>query len=71
MFWFEVQSIMIVDARTMTAQEYLEFERTSELRHEFVDNHVLAMAGSSLKHNEIIYRIRSALTSAVQEKSVK
>ncbi len=60
---------MIVDARTMTREQYLEFEKTSEVRHEFVDNHILAMAGSSLKHNEIIYRIRNILTKAVVAKS--
>ncbi len=60
---------MIADAQAMTKEQYLEFEKNSELRHEFVDNTVLAMAGSSLKHNEIIFRIRSALTKAVQEKN--
>ncbi len=59
---------MITHVKTMTAKEYLEFEKTSEVRHEFVDNTILAMAGSSLKHNEIIYRIRNTLTKAVQEK---
>ncbi len=56
-------------ATTMTVEQYLEFEKTAEIRHEFVDNTVLAMAGSSLKHNEIIFRIRNALTKAVQEKN--
>ncbi len=54
--------------KTMTIEQYLEFEKTSELRHEFMDGQILAMAGSSLKHNEIIFRIRSALTKAAQEK---
>jgi len=37
----------------ITASEYLEGERSSEVRHEFVDGRIYAMAGASLKHNEI------------------
>ena len=45
----------------MTAEEYLEFEAASELRHEFVNGTLHAMAGSSLTHNEIVFNIRIAL----------
>ncbi len=37
----------------ITAAEYLEGERHSEIRHEFVDGRIYAMSGASLKHNEI------------------
>ena len=54
--------------KTLTVAQYLESENRSEIRHEFVDGQLLAMAGSNLKHNEIIFRIRSALTAATREK---
>ncbi len=37
----------------LTAEEYLEGERYSEVRHEFVDGYVYAMAGASDDHNRI------------------
>ncbi len=37
----------------ITAAEYLEGERNSEIRHEFVDGRIYAMSGASLRHNEI------------------
>jgi Uma2 family endonuclease len=37
----------------ITAAEYLEGELRSENRHEFVDGRIYAMAGASLRHNEI------------------
>lgn len=37
----------------VTAAEYLEGERSSEVRHEFVDGRIYAMSGASLRHNEI------------------
>ncbi len=37
----------------VTAAEYLEGELRSEVRHEFVDGRIYAMAGASLRHNEI------------------
>ena len=58
-----------VAAKPMTAGEYLEFEAASELRHEFADGVPLAMAGSTLTHNEIIFNIRIALTQKVREKA--
>lgn len=37
----------------ISEQEYLEFEKNSSVRHELVDGQVLAMAGSSKRHNTI------------------
>jgi Uma2 family endonuclease len=58
----------VLSEKTISIEQYLEFEKTAELRHEFVEGQLFAMAGSNLKHNEIIFRIRSALTKAAQEK---
>ncbi len=58
----------VVSEKSLTVEQYLEFEKTSELRHEFIDGQMLGMAGSSLKHNEIVFQIRNALTQTVREK---
>ena len=36
-----------------TREEYLDFERANEGRHEFLDGEVFAMVGASLKHTFI------------------
>jgi len=45
----------------ITAAEYLEGELRSEIRHEFVDGRVYAMAGASRRHNEICLDLASSL----------
>ncbi len=37
----------------LTFEEYLEFEETSDVRHELVDGHLYAFAGASDRHNLI------------------
>ncbi|MEA1967543.1 MAG: Uma2 family endonuclease, partial [Thermodesulfobacteriota bacterium] len=37
----------------ITPKEYLASERISEVRHEFFDGTIFAMAGASKKHNQI------------------
>lgn len=41
--------------------EYLEFERASEFRHEYVDGRVIEMAGGSRRHSRIIVNATSSL----------
>jgi Uma2 family endonuclease len=52
-------------APAMSREEYLEFERGCETKHEYYDGQVFEMPVASLKHNMIvgnlIYRIRSRL----------
>lgn len=45
----------------MTPDEYLEFERKAELRHEFVDGDVYEMAGESLAHSQICINIAAEM----------
>ncbi len=40
-------------AKRYTAEEYLEFELNSELRHEFMDGEIVPMSGGTPNHNEI------------------
>jgi Uma2 family endonuclease len=40
-------------AKQMSFDEYLEFEKTSEVRHEFADGFVFAMVGASNVHHLI------------------
>jgi Uma2 family endonuclease len=37
----------------MTVSEYLEMERRSEVRHEYLDGEIYAMSGASKRHNRI------------------
>jgi len=46
-----------------TYDQYLAFERDSEMKHEFADGEIYAMAGS-LRHSALASRISAALESA-------
>ncbi|OQX07891.1 MAG: hypothetical protein BWK73_26930, partial [Thiothrix lacustris] len=45
-------------------QDYLEGEKTAEFRHEYVDGHIYALAGTSIRHNDIALNIAFALRAA-------
>ncbi|MBT4836856.1 MAG: Uma2 family endonuclease [Methylococcales bacterium] len=45
--------MILSEKNKMKAEDYLIFERSSELRHEFVDGAIFSMAGASKKHNQI------------------
>ncbi len=45
----------------LTYEEYLEFEESSDVRHELVDGHLYAFAGASDRHNLITVNIIVAL----------
>jgi Uma2 family endonuclease len=52
----------------MTVEEYLEGEKSSEVRHEYVDGHVYAMAGASDDHNRIAGNIFGELHERLRGK---
>ena len=45
----------------MTREEYLAFERTSEIKHEFLRGEVFAMSGASRSHNRVTLNIAASL----------
>jgi Uma2 family endonuclease len=52
--------------QTVTAEEYLNFERNSKRKHEFFDGEIVAMAGASLKHNIISSNLQGELFSQLK-----
>lgn len=44
---------VLANPNRMTFEEYLEFEKRAETKHEFVDGFIFAMAGANNKHNLI------------------
>jgi len=51
----------LTDTKPMSVEEYIEFEERSELRHEFIDNQLISMPGTTDDHNDICFNIKSAL----------
>ncbi len=54
--------VKLIDRR-MTVEEYFELEKKSEIRHEYYDGGIYAMAGSTLNHNRIVGKVRNLLSS--------
>jgi Uma2 family endonuclease len=52
----------------ITVEDYLAGEEISEIKHEYVDGQVYAMAGAKLKHNLIAANISGLLWSALRGK---
>jgi len=52
----------------MTETEYLEFERESDIRHEFVNGDIIAMTGGSWNHTLIIANTNRALGNQLEGK---
>src|SRR5215211_5696074 len=50
--------------RAMSVDEYLRFDESSPMRHEYVGGEVFAMSGVTLRHNRISRNIVVALSSA-------
>lgn len=50
----------------MTEDDYLVFERESEMKHEFLDGEVLAMSGGSRSHNRICVNLIRLLSTQLQ-----
>jgi len=49
----------------VTADEYLEWESRQEIRHEYCDGEVFAMAGGTKNHDKIAFNLRQELEDQV------
>jgi Uma2 family endonuclease len=58
---------VLENAKQMTFEEYLEFEQSSEVRHEFVDGFVFAMAGANNAHNVIAGNIFAGIHASARK----
>lgn len=54
------------ESRQLTVEEYLELEKTSSVKHEFVGGEVHAMTGASGRHNRISGNIFAVLWNAAR-----
>ncbi len=52
--------------KKISVDEYLELEKRSEVRHEFVDGEILAMAGEKRRHNRIAGEIFAQLLATAK-----
>lgn len=57
--------------RRMTPQEYLAFEEQSDERHEYEDGHLYAMAGESMRHEDVVLNVVDALRCTAREKGCR
>ena len=53
----------------MTTEEYLKFERASEIRHEYYDGEIFAMTGAKVNHNRIASNINRFLGNQLADRS--
>jgi Uma2 family endonuclease len=59
----EVAMIAEPNFKYMTPQEYLDWENTQEMKHEYIDGEVLAMTGGTIPHNLISGNLYALLKS--------
>jgi len=52
----------------ITEEEYLEFERNSDIKHEYFDGEIFAMSGASETHNLIVVNVIFSLMSQLKKK---
>jgi len=53
----------------MTTEEYLKFERVSQIRHEYYNGEIFAMTGAKVNHNRIASNINRVLGNQLAGKS--
>ncbi len=55
-------------ATVFTPEDYLNFERRSDARHEFIDGEIFAMAGESLSHSRVCMNLAREVGNALKDK---
>ena len=54
-----------------TYEDYLELEKTSEIKHELYYGEIFSMAGTTLNHNEIVFNTTLSLKKELKKKNKK
>ena len=54
---------------TISIEEYLSGERISDIKHEYIEGQVYAMAGAKLNHNRLVRNMSALLWDALRETS--
>ncbi len=60
--------VALPDRLLMSYDEYLTWESTQEMRHEYCDGEVIAMAGGTRTHNRVAINFLSILNSALADR---
>ncbi len=58
----------LAQRKLLTPEEYLAFERESEIRHEYADGQVYAMAGESPNHSRICVNLAREISNQLKGK---
>lgn len=58
----------VVPKKRISPEEYLEFERASEEKHEYLNGHVFAMSGAKRNHNKIVANLSGLLWQDLKSK---
>lgn len=55
----------------LTVEEYFLLEEKSDIRHEYLDGNIYAMAGGTLNHNELVLNFATLLREAFRKKGCR
>jgi Uma2 family endonuclease len=55
----------------ISPEDYLALEATSQVKHEYVDGEVFAMAGSSDDHSAIVFNVAAVLRGHLRGRSCR
>jgi Uma2 family endonuclease len=60
------EPVVVYGKKKLTIEEYLEYEKNSEGKHEYYQGEVFAMAGAKLAHNRIVVRLTGLLSQRLK-----
>jgi Uma2 family endonuclease len=69
--WESQVTALPVSDKPITEADYLAFERTSEIKHEFIDGEIYAMTGASPNHNLVVASTIAAIHNQLRGKPCK
>jgi Uma2 family endonuclease len=65
------EPVVVYGKKKLTIEEYLEYERTADEKHEYYQGEIFAMCGAKVTHNEIVVNILTALKQKLKGKPCK